>query len=114
VPTYAILLQGVLAAFMAIIGDFGQLLGYVIYVAWIFYALTVASIWKLRRRASSAAFRCPVYPLLGPLFIGFSAYIALSNIVRQPLESAIGMAVILLGLPVYQIWSRREQASACT
>ena len=56
-PTYAILLQGGLAAIMAIIGDFAQLLGYVIYAAWIFYALTVASVWKLRRRASSLAFR---------------------------------------------------------
>jgi len=109
VPTHATLLQGGLAAFMATVGDFGQLLSYIIYAAWIFYALTVASVWKLRRRASSPPFRCPLYPLLGSLFVGFSAYIVLSNIVRQPVESAVGIAIILLGLPVYWIWSKNKQ-----
>jgi len=97
---------------MATIGDFAQLLGYVIFAAWIFYALTVASVWKLRRGASPPAFRCPLYPLLGSLFVAFSAYIVLSNIVRQPVESAVGIAIILLGLPVYGIWSRKSQQEA--
>lgn len=112
VPVYAILFQGLLAVVMTLVASFAQLVGYAISSAWIFYALTVAGVWKLRQRsATSPPFRCPVYPLLGGVFVAFALFIVLSQVVRQPAQSAVGVAVILLGLPAYWAWSRKARSS---
>lgn len=109
-PVYAIIFQGLLASVMVLAGEFAQLVGYVIFAAWIFYALTVSGIWKLRlRQAWNPPFRCPAYPLLGCVFVGFALYIVVSQVMREPRESALGVAIILLGLPVYWIWARRKK-----
>jgi APA family basic amino acid/polyamine antiporter len=108
-PVYAIILQGLLASIMLLAGEFAQLITYVIFAAWIFYALTVAGVWILRRSpAWNPPFRCPAYPLLGCVFVGFALYIMVSQVTRAPRQAALGVSIILLGLPVYWIWSRRK------
>ena len=109
VPVYAILFQGVLAVGLTLVASFAQLAGYAISSVWISYGLTVAGVWRLRRRAEGAPpFRCPAYPLLGGLFVAFALFIFLSQVAREPRQAAIGVAVILLGFPAYRAWSRRR------
>lgn len=109
VPVWAIVFQGALAVVLVLVGSFAQLVGYAISSAWVFYALAVLAVWRLRRRnAAGAGFRCPLYPLLASVFVAFATFIVLSQVVRNPGQSAIAAAVILIGLPIYGLWSRRK------
>ena len=113
VPIHAIILQGILAAILTLIGSFAQLVGYAISSAWIFYALAVVGVWKVRRcRSQRPAFLCPAYPLLGCIFVAFAGYIVLSQVARQPRQSVFAGGLILMGLPLYWLWSRGKRAKA--
>lgn len=111
VPVYAIVFQGAVAILMTLVASFAQLVAYAISSAWIFYALTVAGLWMVRRRSGDAApFRCPAYGVLGSVFVAFALFIVVSQLVRQPQQTIAGWAVIGLGLPIYWVWHRRNKS----
>ena len=91
-------------------GTFEELFTYVIFAAWIFYALGVASVLVLRRRRPEAPrpFRVPGYPVTPWLFILAAAAIVGSTIWARPVRSGIGLGIIVLGLPAYVWWKRRS------
>ena len=90
-------------------GTFEQLLTYVVFVGWIFYALGAACVFVLRRTQPDAErpFRVPGYPWTPLLFIVAAVALVLNTIATQPGRAAIGIGVVLLGLPVYFLWRRR-------
>jgi basic amino acid/polyamine antiporter, APA family len=107
-PAYAIAATALWAALLAISGTFEQLLTYVVFVGWAFYALAAASIFIYRRRETTAElrYRVPGYPWTPLLFIGSVAAVVFNTILTQPLRAAIGLAVIATGIPAYFIWRR--------
>jgi len=109
-PAAAVVGGGVVAAVLAMLGTFEQLLNYVVFVGWIFYALGAASIFVFRRTMPDAPrpFRVPGYPWTPLLFILSAAAIVLNTIVSQPLQqTVVGLGVVGLGLPAYWFWRRR-------
>ena len=107
-PAFAIISSAFWSAILAISGTFDQLLTYVIFTGWIFYALAGAGIFVYRRRMPDAArpFRVPGYPVTPLLFVVAAAALALNTIVTQPTRAGIGIAIVLLGAPAYFIWRR--------
>lgn len=106
-PVVAIALQGVTAMVIAASGSFEQILSYMIGVDWIFFGLTAGCVFVLRRRdrrAGAAGARVPGHPITTGLFILMSALIVLSTIVKHPTNSAIGLAILIAGLPAYFMW----------
>jgi APA family basic amino acid/polyamine antiporter len=93
---------------LAVSGTFEQLLTYVVFVGWIFYALGAACVIVLRRTKPHAdrPFRVPGYPWTVLLFILAAAALVGNTIATQPGRAAVGIGVVLLGLPVYYIWRR--------
>jgi basic amino acid/polyamine antiporter, APA family len=91
---------------LAVSGTFEQLLTYVVFVGWIFYALGAACVFVLRRTqpAADRPFRVPGYPWTPLLFIVAAAALVGNTIVTQPGRAAVGIGVVLLGLPVYFVW----------
>jgi APA family basic amino acid/polyamine antiporter len=73
----------------------------------VFYALSAEAV-ILRRRAPelSRPYRTWGYPVTPIVFIGFAVWLVLNTIVETPKDSAIGVALILLGLPGYYYWRR--------
>ena len=110
-PAFAIVASCAWAAILAVSGTFEQLLTYVVFVGWAFYALGAASIFFYRRRAAGAPrpFRVPGYPWTPLLFILTAAAIVLNTVFLHVGQAAIGIGLVLLGVPVYWFWRRKRE-----
>ena len=112
-PAIAIVVGAVWSAVLVMTGTFEQLLTYVVFTGWIFYALAAASIFVYRRRipAADRAYSVPGYPFTPLLFILAAIALVVNTIVAAPRDAAFGTAIVLLGVPVYFIWRRKRKAS---
>ena len=107
-PHRAIVLQAAWSCFLVLTGSYRVLFTRVVYTEWIFFALVAASLVLLRHRPTYAPrFLMWGYPVLPALFVVASVTIVVNQIVSEPVESAIGMALVLSGVPVYYLWARR-------
>jgi APA family basic amino acid/polyamine antiporter len=111
-PAFAIVATAAWAMVLSVTGTFEQLLTYVVFAGWIFYGLAASSIFVMRRREAGqpVAFRVPGYPWIPLLFVLSAAAIVGNAMVTQPLQAAIGLGVVLAGLPAYVFWKRRAAA----
>ena len=107
-PAFAIIVSSAWAIVLAATGTFEQLLTYVVFAGWIFYALGAASIFVYRRTRANVRrpFSVPLYPFTPLLFILAAGAIVLNTFIAQPGRALIGLAVVLLGVPVYWVWRR--------
>ena len=107
-PHRAIAVQAVWASVLASTNTYGALFSRVIYTEWIFFAAMAAGLMLLRRRPGyQPAYRVWGYPVVPIVFIAVSAAIVVMQISAVPGDSAIGLGLVLIGLPVYFLWSRR-------
>jgi APA family basic amino acid/polyamine antiporter len=109
-PALAIVASCLWAIILALSGTFEQLLTYVVFVGWIFYALGAAAVISLRikRPGAERPFRVPLYPVTPVLFVLAAAAIVINTIVEQPRQSAIGIGMVLLGVPAFLVWRGRR------
>lgn len=111
-PVTAIVLQSVWAILLLETGSYGQLLDYVVFCDWIFFALAVATLFVYRRRdregAPSTGFRVPGFPLLPILFILAAIYVVLGSVASNPGNALRGVILLALGVPVCLFWQRRN------
>jgi len=108
-PVLAIVLQGIAAIIIACSGTYGEILNFSVTVDFIFFGMTAASLFILRRRqvgSDSAIYRAPGHPFTTVLFVLSCAGIVGSAIVASPANSAIALCIMLAALPVYYYWSR--------
>jgi APA family basic amino acid/polyamine antiporter len=89
---------------------YGNLLDYVISAALIFYILTIAGIFRLRatRPDAERPYRAVGYPLVPALYIAGAATILLVLFAYRPATTWPGLAIVLLGVPVYYAWRKRN------
>ena len=108
-PALAIVTSSIWAMLLAITGTFEQLLTYVVFIGWIFYALGGLAIFAYRRREPDLPrpFRTPGYPFTPLLFVASAAAIVINTIVSQPGRAALGLGLVLLGVPAYYFWRAR-------
>ena len=112
-PARAIALQAVWASVLVLTGSYRALFTRVIYTEWIFFALLAIGVVLLRRRASyTPRWRMPGVPLVPIVFAIVSFAIAVNQIRVDPVNSAIGLAMVLVGLPVYWIWLRKARSQS--
>jgi APA family basic amino acid/polyamine antiporter len=117
-PAAAVILGSAWAAVLAATGTFTQLLTYVVFTGWIFYALGAACIFVYRRRidGSDRPYSVPGYPWTPALFILAAAAIVVNTMIGAPQTALIGLGIVLLGAPVYFIWrafpGRRAETAA--
>jgi APA family basic amino acid/polyamine antiporter len=108
-PHHAIALQAVWASVLVGTGTYRALFTRVVYTEWIFFGLMAAGIFILRRRDGYApAYRAWGYPVLPVLFIVSTAFIVVHQLVSDPRESAMGLLIVLAGLPVYFLRAARR------
>ena len=112
-PVVAIVLQGLAAIAIACSGTYGEILNFAITVDFIFFGVTAASLFILRRRqvgSETAIYRVPGHPFTTILFVLSCAGIVGSAIIASPGNSAIALCIMLAAVPVYYYWSRFRRA----
>ncbi|HJQ19346.1 MAG TPA: amino acid permease [Gemmatimonadaceae bacterium] len=109
-PAVAIVSTAVWSAVLVLSGSFEQLLTYVVFMSWLWFALAALAIFAYRRREPHAArpFRTPGYPLTPVLFIAAAMVIVVNTVVAQPVQSLVGLGIALLGVPAYLWWRSRR------
>jgi len=109
-PNAALLAQGGGAAAFALTGTYDQLFTYVVFVSWMFYGMSAMAVMRLRAVAPELPrpYRVWGYPVTPVVFILFALWLVAGTIVESPLESGIGGAIILAGVPVYRHWRGRK------
>jgi APA family basic amino acid/polyamine antiporter len=114
VPVVAIVLQGVAAAVIALSGTFGQILSYVVSVDFIFFGLTGAALFVFRRRDpdQAVAFKAPLHPFTTGLFVAACALTVVATVWNNPVNSVIGYAILLAGVPACVYWQRKKRRAA--
>ena len=107
VPMMAIALQGVVAIIITLSGTYEQILSYVVSVDFIFFGLTGLSLFIFRRRLPPAPFRTPGHPVTTAVFTLACWAVVIATIARHPVDSAIGLGIVAVGLVAYAFWSRK-------
>jgi len=110
-PHVAILALGVWSAILSLSGTFEQLLRYVIFGQWIFFGLTVAAVFVLRRKRPDLPrpYKTWGYPVTPFLFVLCAVYISLNSLIATFWEAIGGLVVILIGIPAYYYWKPRSR-----
>ncbi|MGH7521111.1 MAG: APC family permease [Gemmatimonadales bacterium] len=113
-PAVAILAGSAWTMVLAASGSFEQLLTYVVFTSWAFYALAAAAIFVYRRRLPHAVrpFRVPGYPVTPLLFIVAAGGIVASTLVSRPTQALLGLGIIFLGMPAYWWWRRSSGSTS--
>jgi basic amino acid/polyamine antiporter, APA family len=111
-PGGALIFQGVLASLMALTGTFEELTSLFVFAAWIFYALSVVAMFRLRRIAPGLErpYRTWGYPVVPALFVAGALALTLNIWIERPVRSSIGLAMILSGLVFYRYWRAKGAA----
>ena len=92
---------------------YSDLLNYVVFSVLIFYALTIAGIFVLRSKRPGAdrPYRAFGYPFIPLLYIVAAVAIMLVLLLYQTQTASVGLAIVLVGVPVYLLWSRKAAAA---
>ena len=114
VPVVAIVLQSVWAVVIALTGKYEQILNFQAPIDFTFFGLSACCLFVLRRRDRSETpgergFRVPGHPISTAVFVLACWFIVANALWRYPLNSSIGFVILLVGLPVYAAWARRQK-----
>ena len=110
VPARAILCQSLWASLLILSGTFEQLIVYSGLVLSFFMALTLSTIFLLRRTrvVDGHQYRAPLYPFLPATLVIGAFTLVLYSLVQRPAESLYGAATVLSGVPLYYFWRRPD------
>lgn len=113
-PAFSLGVQAFWTSLLCLSGTYGQLLDYIIFAVLIFYILTIAGLFVLRVKRPDAErpYRAIGYPVLPLLYIVMAVFIDVALLLYKPQYTWPGLAIVLLGVPVYFLWSRSSAAPA--
>ena len=112
-PANSLIFQSILAVIYIFSGTFNTLTDLLVFVLWIFFTMGVYGVFILRKKHphKEGLYRVPLFPITPIVGIVGGAYILFSTIMDSPTNSFIGIAITLLGLPVYYYINKKTKAS---
>jgi basic amino acid/polyamine antiporter, APA family len=112
-PAFSLIGQGIWSAVLTLSGRYDQLYTYVIFGMVLSYTLTVIALFILRWRRPEIPrpYRCAGYPWLPAIYIAIGTAWTLNTIITRPTEALAGTVIILIGVPGYLYWKRKNRIS---
>jgi basic amino acid/polyamine antiporter, APA family len=109
-PSASLAMQCVWTCILCISGSYGQLLDYIIFAVLVFYILTIGGLFVLRvkRPDEPRPYRAIGYPVLPAMYILIATFIDVVLLRYKPQYTWPGLIIVLLGIPVYFLWSTRN------
>ena len=113
VPGWALWVQCIWACVLCLSGRYGDLLDYIVFTALLFYIITIAGIFKLRRTQPNIPrpYKALGYPLIPALYILMASFICLVLLFAKPIYTWPGLIVVVLGIPIYYYFQKKEPAA---
>jgi APA family basic amino acid/polyamine antiporter len=110
VPGFALILQAIWSSILCLSGSYGQLLDYCTFSSLLFYIITIIGLFVLRKKRPEweRPYKAFGYPVLPALYIIIASAICIDLLIYKPGTCGWGLAIVLLGLPVYYITKRKE------
>jgi APA family basic amino acid/polyamine antiporter len=109
-PVFSLAMQCIWAMLLTLSGSYNDLLDYVIFAVLLFYILTIAGIFRLRRTRPDVErpYRAFGYPVLPAAYMAAAGLIEILLLLYKPSYTWPGLIIVLLGVPVYFLWRRKE------
>ena len=111
VPGVALWIQCIWASLLCLSGKYGDLLVYSTFASLLFYILTIAGIFILRKKEPNTErpYKAFGYPIIPLLYILLTAAICVDLLIYDPKNSGIGLIIVLLGIPFYLFTQRKSE-----
>ncbi len=111
-PGYALWVQFIWASLLCFSGKYGDLLDYVIFAVMLFYILTIYGIFILRKKNPDAErpYKAFGYPVVPAIYILMAIAFCVNILYMKPENSFPGLIIVLLGVPVYYYWKKKQAA----
>src|SRR6187549_1368130 len=111
VPEWALWIQCAMASALCLSGKYGDLLDMVSFIVVIFYVLTIAGIFILRRRYPGAdrPYRAFGYPVLPVIYILMGISFCTLLIIYKSQFTWPGLIITLIGIPLYYLAVRNKK-----
>jgi APA family basic amino acid/polyamine antiporter len=109
-PLNAFIFEVVLASLYVFSGSFDTLTNLVVFVLWIFFTMAVAGIFILRTKHKDLdrPYKVPFYPIVPLIGVIGGIYILVSTLLTDTKNALIGLAITLVGLPVYWYITKKK------
>lgn len=109
VPAKALWMQCIWASVLCLSGTYGQLLDYLIFTALLFYILTIAGIFKLRKTQPDTPrpYKAFGYPVIPIIYIIMASFICLVLMMYKMENVGPGLLIVLAGIPIYYYLNKR-------
>jgi len=113
-PHVSIIAISLWSVVLSLSGTFEQLFTYVVFGQWLFFGLTGAAVFVLRKKRPDLPrpYKTWGYPLTPALFVLAAFLISLNSLLKEFWNSLAGLAIIVLGVPAYFYWKRKETTSS--
>ncbi len=114
VPTKAIVWQGIWSSLLCLSGTYQDLFEYVVFALVIFWAATGLAVIILRFKQPdiSRPYKAWGYPFLPILFVLINLGVFLNTVWAQPLQSLIGLVILIAGIPAFLYWQSKERVAS--
>ena len=113
VPGFALWVQFIVAAVLCLSGAYGALLDFVMFGVMLFYILTIAGLFKLRRTQPDMPrpYKAFGYPVIPAIYVVLAALFCVNLIYTKPAYAGWSLVIILVGMPVYYYWKANNKAA---
>lgn len=112
-PGMSIIMLTGWSSLLVLSGKYDDLYNFVIFGSWILYAMATASVFVLRRKRPDLErpYKTLGYPVVPALFLIGATVLEVQTLRDKPVQALLGIALMLLGLPLYFYWRNRAEKS---
>lgn len=113
VPQNALILQGIWASALCLSGSYGDLLDYATFSSLLFYIITIAGLFVLRKKMPDVhrPYKAFGYPFVPALYIVLTSLVCLDLLVYKTFNTGMGLVIIAIGVPVYFLFKQKNNVS---